>query len=71
MTRNTQKGKDRSTGRPALTPEGEASARLRKARLAAALRENLRRRRTDLAGRSDVETPPSAAGRPPKRDGVD
>jgi hypothetical protein len=52
-----------------MTPKGEASAHAREARLAAALRENLRRRRADLAGRSGTQTPASATGRPPKEDG--
>jgi hypothetical protein len=52
------------TGRqnPALTPEGEAAKAAREARSAAALRENLRRRKAQARARAAVKPPPAPGG---------
>jgi hypothetical protein len=69
VTKDTDRDKVFGCDRPALTPKGEAATRAREVRLAAALRDNLRRRRADLAGRSGAATPASATDRSPKKDG--
>jgi len=47
---------------PALTPEGEAAKAAREARSAAALRENLRRRKAQARARAAVKPPTDPGG---------
>ena len=54
-------GHDRARPRPKLSSRGEARRREREARLAKALRANLRRRKADLDSRGGAEATPGVA----------
>ena len=56
VAKDDQRGKAPGPARPTLTPAAEAAFRARKARLAEALRANLRRRKADLAHRAGAAT---------------
>jgi len=68
VAKDDQSGKERGPKRPTLTPAGEAALRAREARLADALRANLRRRKTDLDSRAAAPTAASTANPSPSDD---